>query len=108
MFSIYINKVNPFSRNILLSFILVLSLKSFFFFFFNYHVRGLESISFVFFFFSLSSLLSVDCIMAPENSQRGQVEPRPLLNNQNNTLFHYLGIVKAKPKIMAKRMLPRC
>lgn len=50
MFSICINKVNPFSRNILLSFILVLSLTSFYFFF-NYHVRGLESISFCFFFF---------------------------------------------------------
>lgn len=50
MFSIYINNVNPFSRNILLSLVLVLSLTSFIFFL-NYHVRGLESISFLFFVF---------------------------------------------------------
>ena len=50
MFSIYINNVNPFSRNILLLLVLVLSLTSFIFFL-NYHVRGLGSISFLFFVF---------------------------------------------------------
>ena len=48
MFSIYINNVNPFSRNILLSLVLVLSMTSFIFLK-NYHVRGLESIRFFLF-----------------------------------------------------------
>lgn len=50
MFSIYINNVNPFSRNILLSLVLVLSMTSFIFLK-NYHVRGLESIRFFLFVF---------------------------------------------------------
>ena len=51
MFSIYINKVNPFSRNILLSFILVLSLKSFFFFFFLIIMSGALRVLVLFFSF---------------------------------------------------------
>ena len=60
MFSIYINNVNPFSRNILLSLVLVLSMTSFIFLK-NYHVRGLESIRvffcFVLFFFIIFTAL---------------------------------------------------
>lgn len=40
--------------------------------------------------------------MATEDSQRSQVEPSPLLNIQDNTLLHYLGIAKGKAKVMPK------